>query len=169
MTGRLVRAGAVLASVVALLAPAARAGAAPSISTYPSTANLGSTATGSSTLSAQLGTVTMSNSGLALSTATASVVCSAFQTGGGTANETIPAADIYYWSGPATASSGLSSATPGQATAADAQSCGSSITAFTVSQLLLGGSVSWDPAIVIHIPAAAVAGTYTGTVTHSAA
>jgi hypothetical protein len=161
-------AGTLLTSLVMLAGGLAPARAA-SI-TNPSTANLGSAPTGSSTLSAQLGTVTVSNGLLSLlSSATASVLCSAFTTGGGTANETIPAADIYYWSGPATASSGVASQTPGQLTAANAQSCGTQITAFTMGGLGLGASVSWNPTIVVHIPAAAVVGTYTGTITHSVA
>lgn len=166
---RAVRSAVAIALAVATIwagAPAAQAG--PSIS-QPANASLGSAATGTSSLSAQLGTVTLSNPGLLLSSATATVVCSNFTTGGGTSNETIPAADIFYWSGPATASSGISSATPGQLTAANAQTCASSITAFTVSNLVLGGSVSWNPTIVVQIPAAAVAGAYTGTITHSAA
>jgi hypothetical protein len=160
-------AGTLLTSL-AMLAGGLAPARAVSISN-PSTANLGSAPTGSSTLSAQLGTVTVSNSLLSLSSATASVLCSAFTTGGGTANETIPAADIYYWSGPATASSGVGSATPGQLTAANAQSCGTQITAFTMGSLGLAASVSWNPTIVVHIPAGAVAGNYTGTITHSVA
>jgi hypothetical protein len=31
------------------------------------------------------------------------------------------------------------------------------------------GGVSWDPTITVHMPAQAVAGTYTGTITHSVA
>jgi hypothetical protein len=44
-------------------------------------------------------------------------------------------------------------------------------TAFSSASLLQLGSVSvsWNPTIVVNIPASAVVGTYTGTITHSVA
>ena len=71
-------------------------------------------------------------------------------------------------SGPATAFAGLvGSGTPGQPTSADQVSCATSHQAFQGQALLLSVSVTWNPTIVIHIPASAVQGTYTGTVTHT--
>ncbi|HEX8770821.1 MAG TPA: hypothetical protein VF711_08645, partial [Acidimicrobiales bacterium] len=92
-----------------------------------------------------------------------------FTTGAGAAAQTIPNSSVSYWSGPATATVGLQNTTPGQPTAATAQSLSASRTAFSSSGLVLSISTVWDPTIVITIPSAAVAGTYTGTITHSVA
>jgi hypothetical protein len=99
---------------------------------------------------------------------TASVSCSDFKTGSGSAAETISKTKVFYWSGPATGFSGLVGfGTPGQPTSADQVSCATSQQAFQGQALLLAVSVTWNPTIVIHIPASAVVGTYTGTVTHT--
>ena len=101
---------------------------------------------------------------------TANVVCSDFKTGSGSAAETISKNNVFYWSGLATAFSGLVGfGTPGQPTSADQVSCATSHQAFWAGAplSLLSASVTWDPTIVIHIPASAVQGTYTGTVTHT--
>ena len=42
-------------------------------------------------------------------------------------------------------------------------------TAFTGGSLIGNNSASWNPTMVVTIPAAAVVGTYTGTVTHTVA
>ena len=138
--------------------------------TVPSSANLGSVPSGTASLSARLGTVTATDSGtlFLLPSFTASVTATNFTTGAGSAAETIPKASISYWSGPATASSG-GTAVPGQLTALQAVTLAQSRTAFSSSGLLSNLSTSWNPTIVINIPAAAVAGTYTGTITHSVA
>lgn len=136
--------------------------------TAPASTNLGSHATGAGTLTAQLGTVTATNSGVVIPNVVASVSCSAFTTGGGTANETIPCSAISYWSGPATSVTGLTG-TPGQLTSAQAVTLASTRTAFTGTGLALSISVSWNPTLIVNIPASAVAGTYTGTITHSVA
>jgi hypothetical protein len=49
------------------------------------------------------------------------------------------------------------------------QSLSVSRTAFRSTGLVLSISTSWNPTIVIDIPDAAVAGTYSGTITHSVA
>jgi hypothetical protein len=163
---RTLAAGAVLAT--ATLIGAAPAGAL-SIS-VPASKSLGSAPTGTANLSAQLGTITVSTSGLVAPSFTVTVSATVFKTGGGTANETIGKAAVLYWSGPATASSGLLGApVPGQATVAQAQDLAVTRTAFSATGLLLSISASWNPTVVVHVPAGAVAGTYTGTITHSAA
>jgi hypothetical protein len=152
--------------------PAAHA--AMSISA-PASVNLGSAATGSATITHQLGTVTMTNTSVLglVSSMTATVTCTDFTTGGGGQYKTIFKSSFSYWSGLATALSGISvgGVTPGQPTALNAVSLSVSRTAFSSASLLQLGSVSvsWNPTIVVNIPASAVVGTYTGTITHSVA
>lgn len=136
--------------------------------TVPSAQNFGSVASGTSSFSQQLGTVTVTASGLILPSFTATVSATNFTTGAGGAAQTINKSSISYWSGPATVAL-LQNATPGQATAAQAQSLSSSRTAFSSTGLVLSITTAWNPTIVVAIPAAAVAGTYSGTITHSVA
>ena len=139
--------------------------------TVPSSSNLGSVPSGTASFSARLGTVTATDDGtlLLLPSFTATVTATNFTTGAGSVAETIPKASIAYWSGPVTASSGAQTAVPGQLTALQAVTLSQSRTAFSSSGLVLSISTSWNPTIVINIPAAAIAGTYTGTITHSVA
>jgi hypothetical protein len=139
--------------------------------TVPPTANLGSGAPGG-TITGQLGTVTVTDQrGLLLAAWTASVTSTNFTTGAASAAETIPATAVNYWSGPATANSGLGVTVPGQPTAAAAQplSTSAALTAFSKAVGVGDNSTSWNPTLIVNVPAAAVAGTYTGTVTHSVA
>ena len=138
--------------------------------TVPGTANLGSTPVTSASLSAQLGTVTVADDRKTGLSWTATVSCTDFTTGGGTTPETIQKAFVSYWSGPATATSGLAVAVPGQLTAAQAVNMTSSRTAFSGTGIaLVTNSASWNPTIIVNLPAGVVSGTYTGTVTHSVA
>jgi len=43
------------------------------------------------------------------------------------------------------------------------------LTAYSGTALVGANTATWNPTLVVNIPAAAVAGTYTGTVTHSVA
>ena len=157
-------AAAVVGVLVGVILGAAPAGAALSISA-PASANLGAAATGAPSLSGQLGTVTVTVTGLIATAFTATVSGSDFTTGTRTVQETIPKSSVAYWSGLTTGCA--SAATPGQATAANAQSLSSPRVAF--SGLLLLGSCSWRPTLVVTIPSGAVQGTYAGTITHSVA
>lgn len=133
----------------------------------PMSKDLGSGVPGG-TISSQLGTVTVTDSRAQLVAAwTATVSATAFTTGGGTPAETIANSSVNYWSGPATATSGLGVFTPGQLTALLAQSLSTSRTAFTLTAGTGNNTASWNPTLVVNVPAAAVAGTYTGTVTHT--
>jgi hypothetical protein len=158
--------GAALAVLLFGLVPASQASVSIVVL---GNANLGSVSTGTATLTAQLGLVTAAGSGLLGVQVTASVACSDFKTGSGTASETISKTNVFYWSGPAIATGLLSSVTPGQPTSADQVSCATSHQAFWAGAPLglLTSSVTWNPTIVIHLPASAVQGTYTGTVTHT--
>ena len=138
--------------------------------TVPASANLGSVATGSATTSAQLGSVQITDGrGALLGTWTGSVSSTDFTTGGATANETIAKASLDYWSGAATASSGTGVFTPGQLTSLLKVTLGSTRTAFAAASVVGNNSVTWNPTVIVNVPSAAVAGVYSGTITHSVA
>lgn len=107
--------------------------------------------------------------GMANASWTATVTATTFTTGGQTAAETIPLAQITYWSGPATASAGSGTFTPGQSNATVAVNLTSPRTAFSLAGGSTINSSSWNPTLAVSVPAAAVQGTYTATVTHSVA
>jgi hypothetical protein len=145
-------------------------GGALNITAPGTTVNLGSASTSAGSLSAQLGTVSVTdNRGLLNGGWTSTVSSSHFTTGAGTAAETINATNVSYWSGAATASSGLGTLLGSQLTSLLAVVINSAQTAFTGGSLIGNNSASWNPTVVITIPAAAVVGTYTGTVTHTVA
>ncbi len=122
------------------------------------------------TISAQLGNVSVTDQrGMATPSWTATVTGTTFVTGGGTAPETIPLTQVTYWSGPTTATTGTGTLTPGQANAAAAVSLTAPRTAFTFASGSPVNSASWNPTLSVSVPAAAVAGTYTATITHSVA
>ncbi|MGS2645632.1 hypothetical protein [Streptosporangium sp. LJ11] len=181
-------AGVVAATVMVALPT--RAGTCPPSTTCPTTVTFTVTAAGGlaitvpngpvsvgggapgDQISGPLGAVTVSDSRAALdATWVASVIAAptGFTTGNETAPETIPAGDARYWSGPGTATTGTGNFVPGQANAAAAQSLDVSRTAFSKTTGSGNNSATWNPTIVINIPAQAVIGTYTGTVNHSVA
>jgi hypothetical protein len=134
----------------------------------PSAKSIGSVATGSATVSSDLGNVTVTDGrGALLGTWTATVSSTDFTTGAATSNETIAKASVDYFSGPSTASSGTAVFVPGQVLSANKQALSASRTAFSATGVVGNNSATWDPTLVVNIPSAAVAGTYSGTVTHS--
>lgn len=139
--------------------------------TVPSSKALGSVATGTATTaSAQLGTIAVTDTrGALLGSWTASVSSSDFTTGASTANETIAKANADYWSGAATATTGTGVFGPGQLLVANKVTLATSRTAFSASALVGNNTASWNPTVNVTIPSAAVAGDYTGTITHSIA
>jgi hypothetical protein len=142
-------------------------GGSMSITVPGTTVNLGSMSVAASSLTGKLGTVTVNDDrGLLNGGWTADTVSSShFTTGGQTTAETIAA----YWSGAATATSGLGSLLGSQLTSGLAVVVNAVQTAFTGGSLLGNNSASWNPTLIVTIPAAAVVGTYTGTVTHTVA
>lgn len=135
--------------------------------TAPTATDLGSASSGG-TLSAALGAVQATDDRGALGGSwTASVSSSPFTTGGATAEETIPASAVTYLSGPQTAFTGVAAFTPGQTLVAVA--LGSTQTAFSAAATVGNNSVTWDPTVAVNVPAQAVVGGYTGTITHSVA
>jgi hypothetical protein len=128
------------------------------------------TATNAGTLTAQLGAVSVSDQrGSLLGAWTASVTSTDFTTGDATANETIAKANVSYWSGAATASSGVAVFAPGQLLAANKVALSASRTAFAATAAVGNNTATWNPTIVVTIPSTAVVGEYAGTITHSLA
>jgi hypothetical protein len=129
--------------------------------TAPLAADLGSGAPGD-TISGALGAVTVTDDRALLNASwTATAASTDYTTGGGTTAETIPATDLSYAPGAIT-TTGIITAT------------GTDITMSNSPQTVVAGTdgtgnntASWDPTISVAVPAAAVFGTYTGTITHS--
>jgi hypothetical protein len=145
-------------------------GGSISISVPSTTVNLGSASVAAGSLTAQLGTVSVNDGrGLLSGGWTSSVTASKFTTGGATAAETVAATNVAYWSGAATATSGLGTLLGSQLSAGLAVVVNAAQTAFTGGSLIGNNTASWDPTLIVTIPAAAVVGTYTGTVTHTVA
>ena len=131
--------------------------------TAPASAPLGTASIGSPSISAALGTVTVSDQRAVLNGGwTASVISSSFTTGGDSPAETLAAADASYAPGPLTSAMGTGSYSPG-----NGGPMGSSQTAWAASAETGATSVSWDPTITVTIPGSALAGAYSGTITHS--
>jgi hypothetical protein len=134
----------------------------------PASTSLGSVSTGTATLASQLGAVSVSDARGALNgTWTASVASTDFTTGAASTEETIAKAQVDYWSGVATATSGTAVRVPGQLTVLNKQALSASRTAYSASAVIGNNTASWNPTVVVNIPSTAVAGTYSGTVTHS--
>jgi hypothetical protein len=137
--------------------------------TAPASTALPSASPGGAT-TVRLGTVTVTdNRGIASASWTATVTGTTFVTGGGTAAETIPLTQVTYWAGPATATTGTGTFTPGQTSATAAVSLTAPQTAFSLSSGSSVNSASWNPTLSVSVPAGAIAGTYTATITHSVA
>jgi hypothetical protein len=137
--------------------------------TVPASANFGSTFPGSS-ISRQLGEVQVSDRrGGQSATWTATVVATDFTTPGGGAARQISRSQISYWSGQATRTTGPGTRVPGQPTSAQAQSLSVPRTAFAKTSGNGNNITAWQPTLIVAVPATAVGGTYTGTITHSVA
>ncbi|NIJ12464.1 hypothetical protein FHU38_002808 [Saccharomonospora amisosensis] len=137
------------------------------IITAPLNASLGSAAIGG-TVSGSIGVVTVSDQrGISPAPWTADVAATNFTTGTGGLGEVIPNGNVRYWSGPATATSGTGTFTPGQPTAAQQVPLNVVQTAFSHDDGAGANSASWDPTLVVSIPGDVVAGAYSGVLTHS--
>jgi Putative Ig domain len=120
------------------------------------------------TTTAHLGPVTVTDTrGTSPAAWTATTSATTFTTGAGTAAQTIPRTQITYWSGPATATTGTGTFTPGQPAPADAIDLTAPRTAFTLSSGSRINSATWNPTLTVQVPPAATTGTYTATITHS--
>ncbi len=137
--------------------------------TAPATKALG-TGAAADTIGGQMGDVTVTDSRAALGgTWTGSVSSSDFTNTTVTGAAVIAKANLSYWSGPATASTGTAVTTPGQANAGAAVTLATPRTAYSASATTGNNSTTWQPTLSLALPAQAIAGNYTGTITHSVA
>ncbi|MCU1379717.1 MAG: hypothetical protein JWN29_2700 [Acidimicrobiales bacterium] len=121
-------------------------------------------------VTAQLGPVTVTDARTGLIAGwTVSVSGSDFTAGAGTPAETIARANVAYWSGPATATSGPATFLPGQLLAGDAASLSAPRIAFSALTSAGGTSATWVPGLVVSLPLTSITGQYHGTITHSVA
>jgi len=139
----------------------------------PASANLSSgTATGTPSLSGNLGVTNVTDSrGNLTATWTVTVTSTNFTTGGASANETIPKANVSYNSGAATGTTGTGAFTPGVVA-----SLSGTLPATQIGGTWAGvsnNSATWNPTIGVTLlnsnNTTAVAGTYSGTITQSVA
>lgn len=173
LRGDLLRGAVVLVAAATLVTPVPAAhGLTPSALsiTAPGSSDLGSVGPGQ-TIAAQLGAVTVGADAAIVGGWTATVSLSGqFTVTQPGQSWTFPSSRVRYWSGPATASSGLglTVCVPGQATSLTAQTLTSTRTAYSCGALLsLSSSLTWRPTIVVSTQAGDPAGTYAGTITHS--
>ena len=131
--------------------------------TAPASAGLGATAPGG-TVSAGLGTVQVTDNRGSLAVSwTATVSSTSYTTGGGTAAETIPVPDARYLISGFTATTGSATFTPTPVT----QMSTAAQAVVTATNVAGSNSASWNPVVQVAVPGAAVAGTYSATITHS--
>jgi hypothetical protein len=135
--------------------------------TAPVGASLGEAAPGG-VISGALGAVTVTDTrGLTNATWTATVSATNFSTTAPV--RTISRDVVSYWSGPATATTGTATFTAGQVAAGNAVFLDAPRTTFSVTIGSGTTSATWNPTFVVRPPLAAVAGSYTGTLTFSVA
>jgi hypothetical protein len=136
--------------------------------TVPAAAALPNVAPGA-TSTGPLGTVTVTDDRALLAASwTVTASTSTFTTGGATPAETIPVSDVGYAVGPVT-TTGTITATgtnlPAGAAAGDFSGTAQTVVAGTAGS---GDNTAvWNPSISVAVPASAVGGSYTGTITHS--
>jgi hypothetical protein len=127
----------------------------------PVSVNLGSGAPGT-TISGALGPVTVTDDRALLSaTWTATASATDWTTGGGTGPETIPAADVGYDPGSITTTGTIT------ATGTSITLSGTATPVVTGTSGVGDNTATWDPAVAVAVPAAALGGVYTGTLTQS--
>ncbi|MEV4333414.1 hypothetical protein AB0K02_23210 [Streptomyces sp. NPDC049597] len=137
--------------------------------TVPAAVNVGTAFPGSST-SRQPGEVRVSDTrGSRPAVWAATVAATDFTTPGGGAARQISRSQVSYWSGQVTSTIGPGTRVPGQATSAQVQSLSVPRTAFSKTSGNGNNTTAWQPTLIVAVPATAVGGTYTGTVTHSVA
>jgi hypothetical protein len=129
--------------------------------TAPATANLGTGAPGT-TINGNLGTVTVTDDRALLTAAwTTTASASDWTTGTATPAETIPATDVGYNPGSVTTTGTIT------ATGTPITLAGTAAPVVTGTAGVGDNTASWNPALAVAVPAAAVGGIYTGTLTQS--
>jgi hypothetical protein len=129
--------------------------------TAPVSVDLGSGAPGT-TISGSLGAVTVTDDRALLSASwTATAASSDWTTGGATPAETIPATDVGYDPGSITTTGTIT------ATGTPITLSGTATPVVTGTDGVGDNTASWDPDISVAVPASAVGGIYTATLTQS--
>ena len=123
----------------------------------PASADLGSGAPGTD-ISGAIGACTVTDDRALLS---ASWTVTAAETDFASGGSIIPATDADYTTGTVTTTGTIT------ATGTDVTLSNSAQTVLTGSSGVGDNTASWDPAITVHVPASAVGGLYTGTLTQS--
>lgn len=127
----------------------------------PVSVDLGSGAPGT-TISGALGPVTVTDDRALLSASwTATASSSGWTTGGATGPETIPASDVGYDPGSITTTGTIT------ATGTPITLSGTATPVVTGTDGVGDNTATWDPAISVAVPASALGGVYTGTLTQS--
>ncbi|MGI5213011.1 hypothetical protein [Plantactinospora sp. CA-290183] len=135
----------------------------------PTRASLGTVIRGS-TLERVLGTVEVDDRRFSNPNPwTATVTSTDFRLVGGSPTQVIPRAQVFYWSGPVVVQTGGGTVIPGQLTAAQAVSLSAPRVAMRKTTGSGNNRLVWQPRLRIVVPVATIAGTYTGTITHSVA
>jgi hypothetical protein len=127
----------------------------------PITANVGSGAPGA-TINGNLGPVVVTDDRALVSAAwTVTAGATDWTTGGSTPAETIPATDVGYNPGSITTTGTIT------ATGTPITLAGTAAPVVTGSAGVGNNTASWNPALAVAVPASAVGGIYTGTLTQS--
>jgi hypothetical protein len=127
----------------------------------PTSASLGSGAPGT-TISGALGAVTVTDDRALLSAAwTVTAASTDWTTGGGTPAETIPATDVGYDPGSITTTGTIT------ATGTPITLSGTAAPVVTGTAGVGDNTATWNPTLSVAVPASAVGGIYTGTLTQS--
>jgi hypothetical protein len=127
----------------------------------PVSVNLGSGAPGT-TITGAVGAIAVTDDRALLSASwTTTASSTAWTTGGGTPAETIPATDVGYDPGTVTTTGTIT------ATGTPITLAGTAAPVVTGTSGVGDNTASWNPNLAVAVPAAAVGGVYTGTLTQS--
>lgn len=133
-----------------------------------SVVNVATVTTGAASASGSLGNVTVTDTRGALpATWTASAVATAFTTGTATANETIAAGNVAYFAGVGTPAVGQVGAFVPTGTLVTPTAIGTTAAVGSWTAGVGNNTVTWNPTVKFTLLASQVAGTYSGTITHS--
>ncbi|MGH9155495.1 MAG: hypothetical protein ACRD1K_06610 [Acidimicrobiales bacterium] len=156
------------AAAVDTIATFAITGGSLSVAVPASTVALstGTVNIGAATATAQLGSVAVTdNRGALVNTWTTTVGSTTFVTGAGTdASQVVAKANVAYSSGTATSTSGLGAFVPGTLASMATNGTGAAW-----AGLAGNNTAAWNPTLVFTLLSSQVAGTYTGTISHSVA
>jgi hypothetical protein len=134
--------------------------------TAPEFAYLGQAAPGG-TMSGTFGNVTVTDDRMLSTASWVATVSTTNFISSGNPPQVVDRFRVSYWSGPASATSGVGTFQSGQFSSQDAQNLNSQRTAYTLSNGAGSNSATWQPRLIVQLPVSAVVGTYSGTITFS--